>query len=423
MKHLISTEGSDRGTGYNMSSKLIRRDGDLLIGWLDAPVDKGNCARIMLGVCDEKTGEMNRSFQIGEGVDNHCGPTLALDNNGRLHAIIGAHGGFFWYRWSDDPSNPDSWSKPEALGPQDTYPSMAVDHDGTLHLSHRERDERWQLWYRRKKAGQAWEDPRVMAISPVPGYNHYMQSLTVGPDGTIHLVFQFHFAESGQAADCRGRAAVYARSEDSGDTWFNEGNRFDDALTMDTMEAVCYNPEGGDGRHSVRVGNHVVDANDQPWFFCSYPGYEHGVLWHRTENGWAPVDLAEIVAGLNMEGGRATSLSRDRAGNLHLGFATHPGKDRCAWFCPELELFYVVMDENGTAISLDQLTEAETDAANWLPALEQWDGTRPDQAFEGGHWMMYTRGLNAGGIGGDNASALKTEIYLRRGMNHGGPRK
>ena len=63
---------------------------------------------------------------------------------------------------------------------------------------------------------------------------------------------------------------------------------------------------------------------------------------------------------------------------------------------------------------LDQLTETDNAAANWLPALEQWDWTRPDQKFDNGHWMMYTRGLNAGGIGGDNKSALKTEIYLTR---------
>lgn len=416
MAHLISSEGSDRGTGYNMSGKLIRRDGDLFIGWLDAPADKGEQARIMLGVCDVQTGEMQNAFQIGEGIDNHCGPALALDGTGRLHAVIGAHHGPFWYRWSDDPANSDSWSEAEAIGSGSTYPSLAVDQQGTLHLAFRERGDRWQLWYRRKKAGQRWEEPRAMAISPVAGYNHFMQSLTVGPSGTVHLVFQFHFAESGSAADCRGRAAVYVRSEDGGDTWFNEGNRFDEPLTMDSMVAVCHDPPGGDGRHSVRVGNHVVDANDQPWFFCSYPGYQNGVLWHRQGDDWAPVDLGDVVDGLNMEGGRATSLSRDKAGNLHFGFATAPDKNRCQWFCPELELFYAVMDTNGQAVSLDQLTETETEAANWLPALEHWDWTRSDQDFEGGHWMMYTRGLNAGGIGGDNKSALKTEIYLRRGI-------
>ena len=413
-QHLISAQGSDRGTGYNMSGKLIRRDGKLFIGWLDAPPAKGTQARIMIGVCDEVSGEMHRAFQIGEGIDNHCGPAMALDGNGRLHALVGAHHGPFFYRWSDNPEDPNTWSEAEALGTLGTYPSLTVDQHGTLHLAHRESGDRWAMWYRRKKASQNWEPPRVIAVSPVAGYNHFMQSLTTGPDGTLHLVFQFHFAESGNAADCRGRAAVHTYSEDGGDTWFNEGTRFEDPLTMETMRAICHDPHGGDGQHSVRVGNHVVDANDQPWFFCSYPGYQSGVLWHRSDAGWEPVDLSPVLNGLNMEGGRATSLSRGHKGRLHFTFATHPHKKRCEWFSPELELFYAILDEKGALISLDQLTETDNAAANWLPALEQWDWTRPDQKFDDGHWIMHTRGLNAGGIGGDNQSALKTEIYLVR---------
>ena len=81
---------------------------------------------------------------------------------------------------------------------------------------------------------------------------------------------------------------------------------------------------------------------------------------------------------------------------------------------PNWNYFYAILDEKGALISLDQLTETDGAAANWLPALEQWDWTRPHQKFDNGHWTMYTRGLNAGGIGGDNQSALKTEIYLTR---------
>ena len=129
-RHLISTQGSDRGTGYNMSGKLIRRDGKLFIGWLDAPPEEGTQARIMIGVCDEVSGEMHRAFQIGEGIDNHCGPALILDGNGRLHALVGAHHGPFFYRWSDNPEDPNTWSEAEALGTLGTYPSFAVDQHG-----------------------------------------------------------------------------------------------------------------------------------------------------------------------------------------------------------------------------------------------------------------------------------------------------
>ncbi|MFT5368022.1 MAG: hypothetical protein ACI8V2_002985 [Candidatus Latescibacterota bacterium] len=414
MRHLISTEGSDRGTGYNVSNRMLRRDGKLLIGWLDAPPEKGDDVRAMLGVCDLETGALQHAFQIGGGIDNHCGSALVMDANARVHAVVGAHHGPFIYRYSDDPVHENAWSDPEFLGPADTYPSLVVDGDGTLHMAHRERGDRWQLWYRRKKAGQAWEAPRVMAVSPVAGYNHFMQSLTVGPTGDIHLVFQFHFAESGNAADCRGRAAVYVKSEDGGDTWFNEDRRVDSPITLESMQAVCHAPGGGDGRHSVRVGNHVVDADNQPWFFCSYVGYKSGVIWRRTEEGWQMIDLVDRLGGLNMEGGRATSLSRDGAGNIHFAFATDAMGERCDWFAPNLELFYLVLDSEGNRISLAQMTEVDADAANWLPALELWDWMRPDQTYDGGHFLMYTRGLNAGGIGGDNKSALKTEIILEK---------
>ena len=273
----------------------------------------------------------------------------------------------------------------------------------------------------KKKQAQNWEPPREIAVSPVAGYNHFMQSYTTdhtGPDGTLHLIFQFHFASdmpSGHAADCRGRAAVHAYSEDGGDTWFNEGTRFEDPLTMETMRAICHDPHGGDGQHSVRVGNHVVDANNQPWFFCSYPGYQSGVLWHRSDAGMGA--CGSIPSPQWLEHGRWTrdiAIPRSQRADCTLHLQTHPHKKRCEWFSPELELFYAILDEKGALISLDQLTETDNAAANWLPALEQWDWTRPHQKFDNGHWMMYTRGLNAGGIGGDNQSALKTEIYLTR---------
>ena len=129
------------------------------------------------------------------------------------------------------------------------------------------------MWYRRKKTNRNWGTHHTrLPSAPVAGYNHFMQSLTTGPDGILHLIFQFHFAESGHAADCRGRRSGTLRIQKTvAIRGFNEDTRFDDPLTMETMRAICHDPQGGDGQHSVRVGNHVVDANNQPWFFCSYP--------------------------------------------------------------------------------------------------------------------------------------------------------
>ncbi|HAA76903.1 TPA: hypothetical protein DCE37_17480 [Candidatus Latescibacteria bacterium] len=411
----LSTTGSDRATGYNMSSKLIRTDDALYTGWLDAPDELGDTVKIRFGTHDPASGELQSIQTIGEGIDNHCGPALAMDPAGRMHAIIGHHHGPFLYRWSDAPSDEESWSAPVALGPDDTYPSLAIDAEGTLHLAHREKADRWQLWYRRKKKGADWEPPVSVAISPTPGYNHYMMSLTVGPTGTLHLVFQFHFSETGNAADCKCRAAVYLRSLDGGDTWIDDADR-EPALpvTLETMVPLYDCPDGGDDRHAVRVANHVVDSQDRAWFFASVHGAHGGIIYRRDSDGWTEFDLGKWTGGLNLEGGRSSSLSRSLDGSLVLGLGTSGDGSRTSWFDSSLELYYVTFDENGENGSCNRLTGPDAEAANWLPALENWDWNHTDICCQHGHWMTWTRGLNAGGIGGNNKSALKTEVYLTR---------
>jgi len=416
----LSFSGSDRATGYNMSNKIIRRDDQLFVGWLDAPVNTGEPVRIQLGICNTQ-GVLQQSFQLGTGIDNHCGPALALDRTGRLHALIGAHAGDFLYRYADDPADPRAWSVPETLGPADTYPALAVSADGTLHLAHRAKGERWQLWYRRKPPGRAWEAPRIMAVSPTPGYNHFMQSLSMGPDGSVHLLFQFHYAESGQASDCKGRAIVHLQSDDGGERWFNEGRCCDDLpLTIASMWPICHYPAG-----AVRVGNHVVDAENQPWFYASTPAKSGGGLWHRRDDGWHMRDLAELAATLtpvqsapfahlDVGHGRPSSISRDNRGRIHLLLATNPDGQAVRWYDPSLELFYWLIDPCGDLLSLRQVSTTNPAVAHWLPALEQWDWSQPQRACGTAPWFLYTAGLNLGGIGGDNANAITTKVFLGR---------
>lgn len=108
-----------------------------------------------------------------------------------------------------------------------------------------------------------------------------MQSLAVGPQGRLHLTFQFHYAESGQIADCKGRAAVHLWLGDGGDSWISEGWRCDDLpLTVETLRPICRRSEGG-----VHIGNHVVDDQGQVWFYSAFPGSIGGILCHRTSEG------------------------------------------------------------------------------------------------------------------------------------------
>ena len=412
---LISSTGSDRATGYDMSNKIIRTANSLFAGWLDAPEEPGDTAKVRLGIFDPTTGEHRSTQTLGEGIDNHCGPALAMDPSGRMHTLIGAHHGPFLYRWSDNPAEPGSWSDPLPLGPDDTYPALAIDAEETLHLSHREKGDRWQLWYRRKHKNQDWEPPIAIATSPTPGYNHYMQSLTVGPTGTLHLIFQFHFAESGRAEDCKCRAAVYLRSYDSGDTWVSDSDKVATLpVTLENMTPVRYIPDGGDDRHAVRVANSIVDGQDRVWFFASIKDAEHGIIFRRDPQGWKEFDLGNMIGDFNLEGGRATCISQSSDGRIHLAIATNPEGRRTKWFDPSLSIFHTSFDDKGEKHQFEAITEPDKIAANWLPALEHWDWNRSDICCQNGPWMMYTCGLNAGGIGGDNKSALKTKVYLTR---------
>jgi hypothetical protein len=226
----------------------------------------------------------------------------------------------------------------------------------------------------------------------------------------LHLTFQFHYAESGRAEECTGRAACYLRSDDGGDTWLNEDRPCPSLpLTIETVQPFCRYPEGG-----LRIGNHVVDGDGAPWLFTSLPDASSGALWRRTDAGWERFDLSSAMDGLNTQGGRATSLTRDAQGQMHLVLAANPDRQETAWYDPSLELFHLTMKASRQAIAFDPLTTTDPAVAQWLPALEQWDWTRPEGCCRDGLWMAYTRGLNAGGIWGDNRNALSTEVHLVR---------
>jgi hypothetical protein len=175
------------------------------------------------------------------------------------------------------------------------------------------------------------------------------------------------------------------------------------------VQTICRYPEGG-----LRIGNHVLDSHGSPWLFASLPDAPSGALWHRTDAGWHALDLASALKGLNTRGGRATSLTRDDQGRLHFILAAHPDKLETTWYDPSLELFHLTLDPAGKPLGLEQITETDGSVANWLPALELWDWTREQDRSGDGLWMAYTRGLNAGGIGGDNRNALFTEVHLQK---------
>ena len=217
-----------------------------------------------------------------------------------------------------------SWFLVEKIGEENSYPSLAIDDDGTLHLAYRKKSNRWHMCYRNKRVEHAWEEEIIIATSPTPGYNHFMQSLSVMPDGTLHLTFQFHYAESGLAQDCKGRAVLHIQSLNQGKSWFSSKQAYEQPITIDSMEAVCTSPNKNLRRHNLRIGNHVPPipkGNGKlsgVCFFTTVPDNPHGRLWYQNQTRWEYINLPKLTSELNVYGGKSTSISRDFEGNVHL---------------------------------------------------------------------------------------------------------
>ncbi len=403
MTTLLSRHGSDRATAYITSNKIVRRGEQLCVGWLDAPPSPGTLATVQLGICNARSGELEQTVPLGRVYDNHCGPALVGDSRGRLHAILGAHHHPFLYRWSDTPHDPASWSDPLALGPFDTYPSLTVDAEGTLHLVHRKMEmARWELWYRRKPVDKGWKPWTVLAHSPHPGYIHFYQSLSIGPGGALHLLVLFHYTETGASKDSRGRSVIHLTSHDGGQSWLHEGVRCALPVEVGEIKPILHYPGGG-----LAISNHVVDAQDRLWFFAITPD-RGGLLLRSSDAGWEEIETPDTFRALNFSSSRETSLTRTADGVVHLVTGTHPGREPALWHDPRHELYLLSTPEAGGPGHVRQLTDTGPSAANWLPALENWSwpAAHPTQSAA----LAWTRGNTAGR--GNNVNALSTEVYF-----------
>lgn len=415
---LLSENGSDRATAYNFSNKILRHRGKLLVSWLDAPLTAKGSTRIQLGICDESSGQLQQTLLMGEGIDNHCGASLLTDDDQRVHMFVGAHHGGFLHRWSDDPANAGSWSAPEPIGSSHSYPAVVMDAAGTLHIayraSYREPGETWQLEYTRKPKGGQWSAPMILAKCPVPGYSHFMHSLSVGPTGTLHITLQFHYAPTGSPKQGKTKAAAHIRSADGGSNWTNEGQACDLPMTIDSGRffASCL----GDDDATIRIGTHVVDAADQPWVYCNMPEAPHGVMWRRTEADWQAIDLDAAMPATNFAGGgHSTATSRDAEGHIHLLISTQANGAGEGWYHPANEVHHVVFAPDGQVTSHQQLTQDDPTRARWLPSIEYWNWRAPGSSCGDGHWFCYTDGINAGWMdAADYEDTLKTRVWLGR---------
>lgn len=127
----VSAIGERRATAYTMTNLIVRHKHRLLFTWQDQPITNA------LGRCDEDGSQARVLCVLGLPSDDHGNAALALDTQGRLHALIGAHHGPLLHRVCDDPEKPHAWRDVAELGAKATHPSLVCDRRGTLHLTYR----------------------------------------------------------------------------------------------------------------------------------------------------------------------------------------------------------------------------------------------------------------------------------------------
>jgi hypothetical protein len=182
---------------------------------------------------DRETGELGTPALIGYGPpanDVHNSPSITMDGEGYLHALIGTHGRPFHYCRSNVPNDAGGgWSEPLSAGEgmNMTYIGLVCGEDGTLHVVYRL--WRWgepypnsnyaTLAYQRKRPDQPWEEPRVLIVAPFSEYSVFYHRLTIDRLGRMFLSYDYWSTHWFYRNDHRGNRRALLMSPDGGETW------------------------------------------------------------------------------------------------------------------------------------------------------------------------------------------------------------
>lgn len=422
---LLSETGGDRGTAYVMSNKIARRQGLAICTWLDS--DRQN----RWAWVDPATAKIVREGTVGDVQrDNHCGAAMTTDTDGTLHLAIGAHHGSFVHYCM--PPGTTDWKLPEdgrTIGKTATYPSLACDREGTLHLTYRcePGGRNARVHYCRRARDGKWSEPITLASSAVSEHSWVTNSIEVGPSGRLHVVLSNTLPVPSAGPNARYYGASHLYSDDSGETW----RQFGDAgplvlpapgaelkrIESDTMQSERIEAKYGGAAgplnsyyHKILLSNVTVDENDQPWVIV------HNLLegtarlyHHENSTGWMGIPLDQavraVLSGFHIL--HCGQVSRHRDGTIEAVLMVAP-KDQRAWGAKGIELARLLFGADGAIRRTDLVCPIEPDMPHWLPSIERWCWHAPVER----PMLLYTRGINAGGYQ-HNRNRVKTEIRLQ----------
>jgi len=362
---ILSTHGSNQGTAYAMSNKIITANGKIFVAWLD------HIADIVIQTYDMETEHWGERVLLGKGVDNHCGPAITMDSEGILYAAFGPHNALFQFRRSVRPYDATEWGAVEHFGTMATYPSLVCGPDDTLYCTYRggKRPLRLML-QRRSKVGQ-WSEPREIVDADVPdGYTQYGNPLAIAADDTLHLAF--HIYDLHPPA---GKSLGTLRSRDGGETWETpDGRRLDLPVTPSSS---CFIEQGSS--LDMRVSNVALDTEGRPYLIALHykPKPNSSKLWHHDGSVWKSVNLLPIVRKAYPEWEIAWmgTLTFDRDGRLYI--ATVIQQPPGGWGHPSQEVILLTSEDRGETFDVLPISAVDPTLASWLPSIERPYGAEP----------------------------------------------
>ena len=407
-RSLLSEQGCGRATGYAEAPKIVTLRNRTHVAWLDSPPE-GFRARVR--TLDRRSGEWSETYTLGEAHDNHGGPAITIDSQGFLHVVYGPHHHPFRYRRSKGPNDASAWETEVEFGERCTYPTLVCGSDDTLYLTCRRSfsDRPWQVELWTKPPGKPWSGPVTVAKARYPGYAHFQESLSWGPEHRrIHLCCRFHEKTDDQAYG-RLQTVGYMRSDDSGKTWHRlDGTRIEAPATAETVDVLASG--GVDVGRVLRAGAMAVNAQGIPHVVYSVQeeGRGRSFLAKPSDNGtWTHTELNRHLPkewvdwNLVMPGG----LAFNDSGQLFVAATVQdPKKEEQGWGHPSSEVVELAPANGQRELSFRRVSRADPERAHWLPNIERHTGHNevPDRPG-----LIYTSGPS----GEENTELLSNKVY------------
>lgn len=182
---------------------------------------------------DRQTGQLGQPVLLGYGPppnDVHNSPSITMDAEGYLHALIGTHGRPFQYCRSVVPNDAGGgWSEPLTAGENlsMTYIGMVCAPDGSINVVFRlwrsgepyPNSSHATLAIQRKRPGQPWEEPRVLVVAPFSEYSVWYHRLTIDRRGRLFLSYDYWSTHWFYRNDHWGNRRALLMSPDGGESW------------------------------------------------------------------------------------------------------------------------------------------------------------------------------------------------------------